>query len=290
MNILVVGGTRFFGIPMVKALLTAGHEVTIASRGKAPDPFGDSVKRIILDRGSGESMASALAGKHFDTVIDKIAYCSNDIRRIMDALDCGRYIYMSTTAVYNPKRVNTVEEDYRGTDRELIWCDRPDYPYDVVKRQAENALCQCYGDRNWTAVRYPVVLGTDDYTNRLRFYVEHTMSGTPMHIDNPDFQMSYINSDEAGRFMAHLADTDCSGPVNGCSRGTVSIKEMLRHVESRTGAKAIISPDGDPAPYNGDPEFSINTDRARSLGFEFSHINDWIFDLLDHYIDRFRSE
>lgn len=33
MNILVIGGTRFFGIPMVNELLAHGHNVTIATRG-----------------------------------------------------------------------------------------------------------------------------------------------------------------------------------------------------------------------------------------------------------------
>lgn len=46
MNILVIGGTRFFGIHMVNELLTAGYDVTIATRGKASDSFGDKVKRI----------------------------------------------------------------------------------------------------------------------------------------------------------------------------------------------------------------------------------------------------
>ena len=32
MKILVVGGTRYFGIPMVNALLAQGHDVTIATR------------------------------------------------------------------------------------------------------------------------------------------------------------------------------------------------------------------------------------------------------------------
>lgn len=41
MNILVIGGTRFFGIHMVNELLTAGYDVTIATRGKASDSFGD---------------------------------------------------------------------------------------------------------------------------------------------------------------------------------------------------------------------------------------------------------
>ena len=33
MNVLVVGGTRFFGIPMVEKLIADGHDVTIATRG-----------------------------------------------------------------------------------------------------------------------------------------------------------------------------------------------------------------------------------------------------------------
>lgn len=41
MQILVVGGTRYFGKYTIKALLQKGHAVTIATRGNAADPFGD---------------------------------------------------------------------------------------------------------------------------------------------------------------------------------------------------------------------------------------------------------
>ena len=37
MRILVIGGTRYFGIHMVNKLLEQGHEVTIATRGKTPE-------------------------------------------------------------------------------------------------------------------------------------------------------------------------------------------------------------------------------------------------------------
>lgn len=46
MKILVIGGTRYFGIHMVNKLLEQGHEVTIATRGKTPDSYGDKVERI----------------------------------------------------------------------------------------------------------------------------------------------------------------------------------------------------------------------------------------------------
>ena len=73
MNILVIGGTRYFGIHMVNKLLEQGHRLTIATRGKTRDSFGDKVERIIIERTNEESMRKALQGKHFDVVIDKIA-------------------------------------------------------------------------------------------------------------------------------------------------------------------------------------------------------------------------
>ena len=296
-KILVIGGTRFFGIPMVHRLLADGHHVTIATRGRSGDDFGDSVERIIMDRSDVESMRRALAGKYFDVVIDKIAYCSNDIRSIMEVIDCGCYLYMSTTAVYRPKHMGTVEEDYDGADENLIWCDRADFPYDEIKRQAECALRVCYDDRNWMVVRYPFVIGRDDYTNRMLFYVEHVMKSQPMYIDNIDAQMGYIRSDEAGEFLAYLAGMDdmaCAADptaqlsvkaVNGCSAGTISLREIIDYVEKKTHTRAVLDSTGDPAPYNGEPSYSINTDRAQKLGFQFTRLHDWIYELIDYYIE-----
>lgn len=284
MNILVIGGTRFFGIPMVEELLNAGHHVTIATRGLSADSFGSSVQRIILERTNAQSVRNALSGRSFDVIIDKLAYCSNDIKSVMDAADFDQYIQMSTTAVYDPKHINTVESDFDALAKELVWCSRPDFPYAEIKRQAECALWQKHPDRNWIAVRYPFVIGKDDYTKRLLFYVEHVMNSKPMYIDNPDCQMGFIRSDEAGKFLAFLAGKDFRGAVNGASEGTISVKKILDYVEQKTGKKAIIEAGEDPAPYNGEPEYSINTDLAASLGFRFSRLPDWIYDLLDYYI------
>ena len=284
MKILVLGGTRFFGIRMVQDLLKMGHEVAIGTRGLSKDPFGEQVKRIALDRSNGESLRQALQGKRFDLVIDKIAYCSNDIKRLLDFIDCQKYIYMSTTAVYAPKKINLVEEDFDPLAMDLVWCERKDFPYGQVKMQAEAAITQKYPGQKYIAVRYPVVLGKDDYTKRLLFYAEHVARSVPMYIDNLDAQMSFIRSDEAGAFMAFLADKNFCGAVNGASKGTVSLREIIEFLEKKTGKKALLSADGEAAPYNGESEFSVNTDKAKALGFEFSDVNDWIYDLLEYFL------
>lgn len=284
MKILIIGGTRFFGIHMVNELLAKGHDITIATRGKAVDDYGNKVKRIILDRTNETSMKNALGNRHYDVVIDKIAYCSNDIKYVMEAVDCDKYIYMSSTAVYESLHINIMESDFNGISKKLVWCNRDAFPYEEIKRQAEYVLWQVYSDKNWIAVRYPFVIGKDDYTKRLLFYVEHTMKSIPMNIDNLDYQIGFIRSDEAGKFMAFLVDKDFRGAVNGSARGTISIKEIIEYVENKTGTTAIIDNSGEDAPYNGVAEYSINTDKAEALGFRFSALQDWIYELLDYYI------
>lgn len=288
MKILVMGGTRFFGIPMVWELLRLGHEVTIATRQKNGDSFGDAVQRIQVERTNLPNMIDAFRGKKYDVVYDKIAYCSNDIQYAMDAIDCAKYIYMSSTAVYDPKIWDTREEDFNAAGRKLIWCNRSDYPYDEIKRQAECALWQEYGDRDWVAVRYPFVIGEDDYTGRMLFYVEHTIKGIPMYVDNIDARMGYIRSDEAGKFMAFLADQDYRGAINGCCHGEISLREIIKYVEKETGTEAVLDDAGDAAPYNGEPEYSINVDRAEGLGYRFSNLRDWIYELIDFYIGQIK--
>ena len=146
------------------------------------------------------------------------------------------------------------------------------------------SLWQKYRDRNWIAVRYPFVVGKDDYTKRLAFYVEHTMKSIPMDIDNLNSQMGFIRSDEAGKFMAFLVEQDIRDAINGSSEGTISIREIIEYVEKKTGAKAVVDQAGAKAPYNGEPEYSINTEKARALGFRFSILQDWIYELLDYFI------
>lgn len=85
--------------------------------------------------------------------------------------------------------------------------------------------------------------------------------------------------------MAFLVDKDIRGAINGSSKGTISIREIIEYVERKTGTKAVIDKTGENAPYNGEPEYSINTEKAESSGFRFSTLQDWIYELLDYYID-----
>ena len=290
MKVLVIGGTRYFGKYTIEALLKAGHLVTIATRGNAADTFGDRVQRVKLDRTDAQSVKAAIGGRHFDVICDKIAYGSNDIRPVLDQVTCDRYIQMSTTSVYPHKRMQTPEEAYDPAKQKLCWCSRGDYDYGETKRQAEAALVQVYGETPSVMVRYPFVIGEDDYSGRMLFYVRHVMEGKAMYIDNLHEQLGFIRSDEAGDFLAFLAEQTFTGPINGSAHGTASVGEILDYVEKKTGKKAVLSPEGDPAPYNGETAYSIDTQKAEALGYTFSNLHDWLPGLLDTCIAQVRQE
>lgn len=72
MNLLIIGGTAYFGTDIVELALKAGHTVTICSRGNARPPFWDRVSHIAVDRTDAHAFSKALRGKSFDAVIDNI--------------------------------------------------------------------------------------------------------------------------------------------------------------------------------------------------------------------------
>ena len=83
---LVVGGTRFFGIPMIEKILENGHHVTVATRGKAHNPFVGRTNQIITDRTNPESVKSALQGKYYDVIIDNGEKVMTSVRKKAEVL------------------------------------------------------------------------------------------------------------------------------------------------------------------------------------------------------------
>ena len=280
MNVLVLGGTRFFGRHLVRQLLADGHAVTIATRGRTPDDFGDRVRRVTVDRTNADEMRKTFANAAFDVVCDNIAYCSNDVRNLLSVVSCGRYVLTSSASVYE-ERMDTPESDFDPTHGELIWGDRTAFSYDEGKRQAERAAFLAYPSLPTVAVRFPYVIGPDDYTRRLAFYVEHIAQGRPMFVDDWDSQLAFVRSDEAGAFLARLADADFVGPINGGSVGTISLREVATYLREKTGRDALQQPDGDPGPYNGGSSFSLDVARASERGLHFTPLRKWLFTLLD---------
>ncbi len=284
MKILVVGGTHLTGPHIVHALVAAGHDVTVANRGQTPDDFGTSVTRVVFDRTDPESIQAAFAGAEFDSVVDTICYCSNDVKNLLDVVKTERYVFTSSAAVYMPQFVGLTEKDFDPYTGEVAWVAPRELSYGHAKREAERALFQTYAHISGAAVRFPVIFGRGDRSGRLQGYVENLMAQRPIKLDKLEEPMPFVDAKEGGEFIAFLAQhKECTGPFHAVSSGTVTMGDIARHVEKTHGKKATFAPDGAPCAWDGAPGYSLLNGKAEKAGFLFSHVTDWVYELVDYY-------
>ncbi len=292
MKVLVLGGTRSFGIHLIQALLDAGHQVTVAPRGLLSDYFGEQVRRVQVERTSMDSLRKRLGHETFDVVCDNLALCSEDVRTVFTALKAARYVTVSSASVYLPREEappgGLVEGAFDPYHTPLAWSRRNAVPYEEGKRRMECALFQT-GPVPCTAVRFPPIIGEDDHSKRLFFYVEHIYKRLPMHIANPELSLSFISSRDAGAFLAWLAGQDWAGPVNACNAGSVTIREILSYIESKCRRRAVLSPEGDPDPYGSGAGFALDASLASAWGYEFPPLESLLANLLNGYLKEVRE-
>lgn len=280
MKVLVIGGTKFMGVELVKELISKGNRVTIANRGRAKDSFGASVDRLIMDVSNEESVKNALRGKYFDVVFDNIAYCSLYVNNILSNVKCGKYIQLSSIAVYKNRNIGLSEKDFIPNS----------YPYKLVdgnvqygegKRQAECAAYQNYPNIPTVTVRIPYVTNTE----RIYFYCKCIAKQIPMNIDSERRGFTFVRSTEVGKFLPWIAAQNFTGSINLASKGIVTVGMMIEYIERKIGKKAIYSADGAVPPFR-EKTFNIDMNVAEKLGYVPSDLDSWFWELLDRYIAR----
>ncbi|PGZ10144.1 epimerase [Bacillus cereus] len=285
-KVLVLGGTRFFGKHLVKSLLQAGHDVTIATRGFTEDSFGNAVKRLIVDREDGRLLKERLEDESYDIVYDNLCYSSNAAKIVCEVLKgkTKKYIMTSSMAVYEPA-LSLLEENFNPYEYAITYGDRKEFTYSEGKRLAEAALFQ-HATFPVVAVRFPVVIGENDYTKRLQFYVEHIVKQEAIAVDHIDGELSFIHEQEAGEFLAWCGMESVEGPINACSNGVVSVREVIHFIEENIDIKALIQEVGNKgAPYNEVTNCTLHNGKARELGFSFRELKLEMEKVLRYYIN-----
>lgn len=232
MDILVIGGTRYFGLAAVEQLLEAGHKVSIFSRGNVRPGFWDDIEHIEGDREDAEGMAQRLAGRQFDGVIDNQCFDRQEAESVIKALGgrIGRYVVASTVSVYgeggHAVRRHTVTEPLTDEERFAVdyrtlepihesaldnsmhpWEYRQNLSeYGEGKRHMERVMLES-DDWPWIVVRVPATLGPDDPSGRFAWWLTRILDGDPILL--PDggthaVQLGY--SRDLGRFLIRLLE------------------------------------------------------------------------------------
>ena len=291
-NILVIGGTRYFGKLLVQRLVRAGHRVTIATRGYAPDPFGSRIERIRVDRRNETAMRAAFAGKRYDLVFDQMCYSPLDaaiaVRTFAGRV--GRYVMTSTIDVYRgvqPSSGTLAESDLavlaQRIDTGYPWHDpkRAVESYVAGKVQAEAYLYRDGSLPLVTARLAHVLGGPEEFTGRLSWYVDALRSSMTLRYTDVQARLSFLGTQEAAAFLDWVGAQDFTGPVNAASHGALSAHALYGRVAEVLDAPARTQQLGGMAPgvlspFDSPQALVLDTGRAAQLGFRFSHTDEWL--------------
>lgn len=287
-QILVIGGNRFFGKRLIEKLLTHGDQVTVLNRGHLDDGFGDLVSRIVCDRDDIEKLKSSVQHKNWDLVYDQVCFDAHQARAACEIFfaNTKKYIFTSTQSVYQPGQ-NLLESVFDPKTHTYDKILTREEDYGEAKRQCE-AVFFSQDTMPVVAVRFPIVMGPDDYTERLKFYVDKIKNGEPVYFPNIDARMSFVHAQDAADGLFLLGNIDFTGSVNMASKNPMRLKNLVELIEKTVGKKAIIhsqalTPD-EKSPYGLEEDWFMNIDRAYSLGFAPKEIAEWIVAVIKNYL------
>src|SRR3989475_2332140 len=178
MRVLVIGGTEFVSLHLVRALLRDGHQVVVTNRGRRPERLPAGVGTIVCDRTHHAALRAKLAGERVDALVD-ITYAPTtgaDVEVVLEALAgrLGHALFVSTGRVYD----HALPIPYReATPRNLYWGE-----YAKNKIAGEDALMRWHHARGLpvTIVRPTHVYGPMNTRNNETFVFDRLLRGRPM--------------------------------------------------------------------------------------------------------------
>lgn len=114
MKVLVMGGTRFNGLALVRELAEHGHEVTTFNRGVTEAALPRSVRRLYGDRTDRSALTEMMKKEDFDVVQDISGYTVEDVQPLFEAFKgrIGHYIFAGSTVIYADTDILPIRESH----------------------------------------------------------------------------------------------------------------------------------------------------------------------------------
>ncbi len=299
MKVLVLGGKRYMGRRAVSQLLADGVDITLLSRGRDPNPFGSAVQEIRVDRCDEASVAAAVSGHHWDAVLDQSCYevkaAEVAAKHILPRTD--HYIFASSVVVYGDG-MGLKESDFSPA----TWLppkdtSAPDYA--DMKRISESRLMRSAPEKV-TLLRFPIVLGEDDYTGRLEAHISATLRGLPLQVNDPRILVSFARSGDAAHALVFaLKKAAPLGPVNIASPDPISLADLQALIEEtvqklrpneRSGRDPMEEEGAEvqaaSSPFDWGANRTMEVKKALSLGFQLEPMKNWLPPLVQLLAER----
>ena len=231
LSMLFLGGTGFIGPHQIRYALARGHTVTMFNRGSNAGLYGDRVEELIGNRDSKiDDGLSALQGKRtWDVVVDNSGYVPRHVRDSAELLKgrVGRYIYTSTTGVYDFDRTPSVTHLSPLHENFPVTEEVTGETYGPLKAECDLIVQATYGKRA-TIVRPTVIVGPGDTTDRFTYWVARFHRGGDIVCPpDPEREAAWIDVRDLCQWLVTLAETDTSGIFNAAGPASPIYHEQV---------------------------------------------------------------
>jgi nucleoside-diphosphate-sugar epimerase len=199
------------GLEAVHRFHQYGFTVTVFNRGSQPDTIYPTGTQVIHGDRNHRSALQQLLGRTFDVVLDTSAYTPEQTAMAIEAFTgcVGRYIHMSSGAVYQSTEVFPIPEEH-PLGEWPVWGE-----YGRNKRRCEELLLEAYAIHRFPVVivRAPYVLGPRNYAPRETFVWDRVRRGEPVLLpDGGRALIQFIFVDEMATVFYCLATLEGRDP------------------------------------------------------------------------------
>jgi len=177
MRVLILSGTQFVGRQIVETLLSAGHMVSILTRGLSLDELPIQVERLRGDRDKGALGMQALAGRVWDVCVDVSGYTPRQVRPSAERLrkSMKRYVFVRAVSVYGDPTQRPVRETHpRMPPASDNVTEVNGETYGTLKVACEDIVQEIFADR-CTLLRPQIVVGPHDPRGRYSHMTEFVL-------------------------------------------------------------------------------------------------------------------
>jgi nucleoside-diphosphate-sugar epimerase len=285
MKALVIGGNRFFGKRLVDHLLKLhDNEVWVLNRGHLPTREDARLTHLRADRTDPAALRKAIGNQSWDIIYDQACYDAQQAREACEIFGdrTSTYIFTSSQSVY-PQGLRLTEAIFKPETYKYEKPVNTQQDYAEAKRQAESVFFT-EGKFSVIAVRFPIVLGEDDYTGRLDFHIERVARQKVIFLPNPSARISFIRSRDAAGLLNFLSTCQYHGPLNAASTEPVELLRLLELIERTVGKPAKLSEKagvGDQSPFGIAVDWAMDTRALQRLGYKPAPIVEWLPELVE---------
>lgn len=232
LKILFLGGTGFLGPHQINYAIERGHQVTMFNRGSNAGMYGDAVEELIGNRDKNiDAGLSVLEGdRTWDVVVDNSGYVPRHVRDSVELLKgrCGRYIYVSTVAVYDFDAATVFPEDAPLAALEDPSIEKvTGQTYGPLKAECDRIVRDLLGD-SCTVVRPTYVVGPGDHTDRFTYWAVRVHRGGEVVAPGlPENVCQWVDARDLCPWIVTLAENDTPGVFNASGPSSTVTREGL---------------------------------------------------------------